>query len=172
MSDETTPTEPRVLTLTGTPFPKALVQSVDAAAGVCLFAWLNAAGERVDSGGSVARFTPCSPLPPAVDAAPDAPAVYPEVLDATLADAIAHPPAEIPAPPAPVTRRQLFLWLNSIGITRAMLRAQLSGNEAALIELEEAQEFRREHPLVAQLGQTLGLSSAQIDAAFRAAALL
>jgi len=89
---------------------------------------------------------------------------------ADIAHALANPP---PAPvPASVTRRQLFLWLNTQGITRTMLRAQLAGNEAALIELEEATEFQRSHPLVAQLGAALGLDSAQIDTAFRAAAAL
>lgn len=87
-----------------------------------------------------------------------------------IAYAIAHPPAYVVPVPASVTRRQLFLWLNGLGITRAALRTQLAGNEAALIELEEATEFQRAHPLVAQLGQTLGLNSAQIDAAFRNAA--
>lgn len=89
-----------------------------------------------------------------------------------IAYAIANPPAFPNPVPTSVTRRQLSLWLNTQGITRAMLRTQLAGNEAALIELEEATEFQRAHPLVAQLGQTLGLGSAQIDDAFRAAALL
>lgn len=89
-----------------------------------------------------------------------------------IAYALANPPAFPNPVPASVTRRQLFLWLNSLGITRAALRTQLAGNEAALIELEEATEFQRAHPLVAQLGQTLGLDSAQIDDAFRNAATL
>lgn len=95
-----------------------------------------------------------------------------ELAAEELAYAIANPPAFPNPVPASVTRRQLFLWLNGLGITRAALRTQLAGNEAALIELEEATEFQRAHPLVAQLGQTLGLNSAQIDDAFRAAALL
>lgn len=95
-----------------------------------------------------------------------------ELAAEEIAYAIANPPAFPNPVPASVTRRQLFLWLNSIGITRAMLRAQLAGNEAALIELDEATEFRREHPLVAQLGQSLGLGFTQIDDAFRAAAQL
>lgn len=83
---------------------------------------------------------------------------------------IANPAPEPQPVPASVTRRQLFLWLNGLGITRAALRTQLAGDEAALIELEEATEFQRAHPLVAQLGQTLGLNAAQIDDAFRNAA--
>lgn len=161
------PTPPRVLTLTGAPYPKAAVQSIDAENGVCVFAWLDAEGAQVDSGGSVARFI-VSWEP---GESPDE-RVYIAPTDAELADTIANPPEEVAPIPASAARRQLFLWLNSIGITRAMLRAQLAGNEEALIELDEAQEFRREHPLVAQLGQSLGLSSAQIDDAFRAAAVL
>lgn len=92
--------------------------------------------------------------------------------EANAAADIANPAPEPQSVPASVTRRQLFLWLNGLGITRAALRTQLAGNEAALIELEEATEFQRAHPLVAQLGQTLGLSSAQIDDAFRNAATL
>jgi len=88
---------------------------------------------------------------------------------AEIAYAIAHPPAYAATVPASVTRRQLFLYLNTRGVTRAMLRVQLAGNEPALIELEEAQEFRREHPLVAQLSAAIGLDA---DAAFRVAATL
>ena len=92
--------------------------------------------------------------------------------EANAAADIANPAPEPQSVPASVTRRQLFLWLNGLGITRAALRTQLAGNEAALIELEEATEFQRAHPLVAQLGQILGLSAAQIDDAFRNAATL
>jgi len=52
------------------------------------------------------------------------------------------------------------------------VRSQLAGDAAALIEWEYSQEVKRTHPLVGQLGAALGLNSAQIDAAFRAAALL
>ncbi len=95
---ESAPTAPRIVTLSGAPHPKALIQSVSAKDGLALFAWLNSAGKQVDSGGSIARFTPLAALPPAEGAAPDAPAVYPDVPDATLAAAIANPPA----PPAAV----------------------------------------------------------------------
>lgn len=158
---------PRILILAGAPHPKALVQSVEAATGLLLFAWLNAEGERVDSGGSVAGFTPQWTFVEGVTES-----VPVEPTDEILAAAIANPPAEVVPVPASVTRRQLFLWLNGLSLTRAALRTQLAGNEAALIELEEATEFQRAHPLVAQLGQTLGLSSAQIDDAFRNAATL
>lgn len=167
MPEEITPPAPRILILAGAPHPQALVQSVDAATGVCVFAWLNSEGAQVDSGGSVARFI-VSWEPGEL---PDE-RIYIEPTDAELAEAIANPPAEVAPVPASVTRRQLFLWLNTQGITRATLAAQLAGNEAALIELQEATEFLRTHPLVGQLGVALGLNDAQIDTAFIAAAQL
>jgi hypothetical protein len=95
-----------------------------------------------------------------------------EIAAAEIAAAIAAPPAFPVAVPASVTRRQLFLWLNASGVTRAQIRGLLAGDEAALIEFDEALEFRRDHPLVAQLGATFGLTAAQVDAGFRAAAAL
>lgn len=153
-----------LLTLTGTPHPQAEIQSLSVADGVFTFAWLAADGERVDSGGSIGRFTPSWQL-----AAETGERIYHEPTDAELAEAIANPPAQIPAVPSVVTRRQLFLWLNSINITRAMLRAQLAGNEAALIEVEEASEFLRSNPLVNQLAAALGIDA---DTAFREASQL
>lgn len=91
--DNTPAPTPRVLTLTGTPHPKALVQSVDAVSGGCVFAWLNESGEQVDSGGSVARFTP-SWIP---SETPDE-RIYIEPADAELAAAIANPPAASVSP--------------------------------------------------------------------------
>ena len=92
-----------------------------------------------------------------------------ELTEAALAALLAAPVA-MPVP-ASVTRRQLFLWLNASprNITRAMLRASLVGNEAALIELDEAAEFQRTHPLVASLASSLGIDA---DTAFREAAVL
>lgn len=97
MAAEPAAAAPRIVTLTGAAFPKALIQAVSAKDGVALFAWLDADGKQVDSGGSVARFTPLAPFPPAEGASPDAAPVYPEVPDATLASAIANPPTPAPA---------------------------------------------------------------------------
>lgn len=93
----------------------------------------------------------------------------------TLADvlaAIASPPALPAAVPSEVTRRQLWLALNAMAVTRAAVKAQLTGNEAALIELEEATAYRRDNPLVQMLGSALGLTSAEIDGVFIEAAKL
>lgn len=82
------------------------------------------------------------------------------------------------AVPATVTRRQLFLWLNTQGHTRAAIRTLLeqtpdaTAREAALIEFDEAQEFKRTHPLILQLAAALGYSATQLDAAWVAAAQL
>lgn len=85
---------------------------------------------------------------------------------AEIAHAIANPPPFAPTVPASVTRRQLLLVLNASGVTRAAVRAMLAGNEAALIEFDEASEFRRDHPLVGQLGAALGKDAGQIDTMF------
>jgi hypothetical protein len=69
----------RILTISGAAHPKAEVQSVNDAAGLCLFRWLNAGGNVVDSGGSVAKFSPGTP---------DEHGVYPEASDGTLITAI------------------------------------------------------------------------------------
>jgi len=74
----------RILTLTGTVHPKAEIQSVSAADGLATFRWLNASGYGVDSGGSVAKFTPLAPN----EAEPGEPVTYPEVSDETLTTAI------------------------------------------------------------------------------------
>lgn len=162
----------RVLTLTGAPHPKALVQSVDAAAGVVVFAFADADGHAVDSGNSIARFMPEIATP----AEGETPAVYAEPSDATLAAAIVAPE---PPPPVPawVTRRQLKQWLIEHGHIAAVETA-LAGIEdataraVALNWWTESLEFRRDHPLVAQLTAALGMSGEQVDAAFREAAAL
>lgn len=83
-----------------------------------------------------------------------------------------------PVPFAPITARQLRLWLLSAGIPAAAIDAQIAAipdatqRAAAQIEWEYATQYDRTHPLVAQLGAALGLTDAQIDEAFRNAASL
>jgi hypothetical protein len=74
----------RILTLTTAPFPKAEVQVVDPRNGVLLFAWLDADGNRVDSGNSIARFVAVQ-LPPVE---PETVGEYAEPSDETLVAAI------------------------------------------------------------------------------------
>lgn len=94
--------------------------------------------------------------------------------EANVESDIANPPAPVVAVPAKVTRRQLFLALlaHDASLTRANLRASLAGNEAALIEFDEAIEFERSHPLVASLAASLGMSEADADNLFVIAATL
>ncbi|MCM5556272.1 hypothetical protein [Pleomorphomonas sp. JP5] len=86
------------------------------------------------------------------------------------------PPAE-PAPLVPLTARQLRLGLLKIGIKPADVAAAISvlptdQRDEAEIEWDYASEYRRNHPLIATLGQTFGLSADQIDAAWRDAMAL
>jgi hypothetical protein len=76
---------PRVVSISGSPHPKAQIVAVDAATGTLLFAYLKADGTRADSGNSIARFTPPEPLP---KDKPSDPTTYPEISDAVLAAAI------------------------------------------------------------------------------------
>jgi hypothetical protein len=86
---------------------------------------------------------------------------------------IANPAPAPVAVPQEVTRRQIFLALlaTSSSLTRAAIRGGLV-DEAALIEFDEAITFKRTHPLVAALASSLGLSDAEVDAIFIAAAAL
>lgn len=80
-----------------------------------------------------------------------------------------------PPVPVSVTRRQLRLELLSRDLL-ANVTAALNGipdeatKAAALIEWEDATTFDRAHPLVGQIGAALGLTSAQLDDIWRAAA--
>ena len=75
--------------------------------------------------------------------------------------------------------RQLRLALLGLGVTAAQVEAQIAAmpgtnadREAALIEWEYATTYQRDHQLVVALGAALGLTAAQIDAAWREAATL
>lgn len=96
---------------------------------------------------------------------------------ADIAYAIANPPA---APvPASVTRRQLLLALfRATGVKESDILAVIAAisdanaRYEAELEFKQASEFRRDHPLVAQLATALTLNSGQVDAIFRTAATL
>lgn len=83
------------LAVNGAPHPRARITSVDAAAGTFIFAWLNAKGQPVDSGGSIGRFTPVI-LTPAADGKP---AIYAEPAEATLIAGVVAAAAPQASPP-------------------------------------------------------------------------
>lgn len=96
--------------------------------------------------------------------------------DAALAEAIANPPDAPATVPASVTRRQLkeqLIRMDRLHEVEATVSA-IPGTEGRIARnwWAEAVEFRRDHPLVAAIGGTLGLTAAQIDALFVAAAQL
>jgi hypothetical protein len=100
------------------------------------------------------------------------------VVDLTPEEIAAMPqPA---APPMPtITARQLRLALLGLGLTGAQVEAAINAmpgtdmqREAARIEWEYATSYQRDHQLVAMLGAALGLTEAQIDAAWMEAATL
>ena len=138
----------RTITLTGTVHPKAEIQSVNAANGSVTFRWLNASGKPVDSGGSIARFTPLAPLPPADDAAPNAAPVYPEASDEILAAAIANPPA----PPAPVVVLTPLTILGRLTPTEEAALATSTDLAVAVVRnrLIAASEVRSDDPRTAE----------------------
>ncbi|WP_062223068.1 hypothetical protein [Aureimonas sp. D3] len=87
------------------------------------------------------------------------------------------PPTPPPAPvPATVTMRQARIALSRSGLLSKAEAAiaQMAGQagEEARIEWEYAAELKRNHPLIAALGQALGLSAEAIDDLFREAATI
>lgn len=86
----------------------------------------------------------------------------------------------IPTPPIPpsVTARQIRLWLVSHGVSLAAVEAAIDGitdqqqRELVRVEWEYAPYVERSHPMLVPLAAALGLSEAQVDAAFREAASL
>ena len=81
-----------------------------------------------------------------------------------------------PPPPIPtvVTMRQARLAMLDAGILTSVsdALAAMTGptGEAARIEWEYSPTLKRDHPLVASLSAALGLTSAQLDGLFTAAA--
>lgn len=98
----------------------------------------------------------------------------------------AVPDDELPAgwqraedePPVPqsVTARQVRLWLVRHGVQLASVDAAIdtiqdaTTRDSVRVEWEYAPYVERSHPWLVPLAQALGLSEAQVDAAFREAA--
>lgn len=73
-----------------------------------------------------------------------------------------------------ITARQLRLWLHGAGLLEQIpaLIAALPEPQrtTAQIEWEFSSDYQRDHPLVTQLGAALGMTSADMDLAWRQAA--
>jgi hypothetical protein len=76
----------------------------------------------------------------------------------------------------PVTARQLRLWLHGAGLLDeipALIEAMPEPQKTtAQIEWEFSTQYERTHPLVIQLGTALGMTSADLDLAWRHASRL
>lgn len=80
--------------------------------------------------------------------------------------------------PRTVTARQLRLWLVRSGLSPAMVDQAIDAipdqvdRETVRVEWEYAPYVERSHPWLEPLGSALGMTSAQIDDAFRQASRL
>ena len=100
-------------------------------------------------------------------------------IDLTPEEIAALPP---PAPPPPlpaITRRQLRLALLRLGVTGDQVEAEIAAmpgtpieREADMIEWRDSLTYERNHRLVVALGAALGLTTAQIDDAWKEAATI
>ncbi len=85
-------------------------------------------------------------------------------------EVVEYSPPVQPAPPPPITRRQLRLTLVRNGISIAGVDAAIAimpdglAKEEAQIEWADASTFNREHPTLLLIADALGLTEAQIDA--------
>lgn len=84
-----------------------------------------------------------------------------------------QPAPQAPAVPASVTRRQakqaLFLAGKLTAIESTIAGMADPAKTLADIYWQDSQTFDREHPMIADLGAAVGLSSGDIDDLFRAA---
>jgi hypothetical protein len=100
--------------------------------------------------------------------------VGPEIVCGMLWDgnSFTAPPTPDPTVPKAVTPRQARLALLGAGLLDAVESAIEAGSAADRITWEYAVDVRRDYPMIANLGTSLGLTSAQIDDLFRTAATL
>lgn len=85
---------------------------------------------------------------------------------------VSDPPAPEPVPPTVVTKAQGKLALLAAGLLDDAEAAISAAGPAAQIWYADATEWRRSHPVIAQMATALGLSAAQVDALFVAAAAI
>lgn len=96
----------------------------------------------------------------------------PEEIAAREAEVAAAAAAEAAKVPQSVTPRQARLALLNAGLLDQVEAAIAVGSRADQITWEFAVDVRRDYPMIANLGTALGLTGAQIDDLFRAAAQL
>ena len=83
-----------------------------------------------------------------------------------------------PAVPESVSARQIRLWLVSHGVSLAAVEAAIDAipdatqRERVRVEWEYAPYVERSHPMLVPLASALGMTVAQVDAAFIEAAAL
>lgn len=116
--------------------------------------------------------------------------VTPELVPPAGGIEVPHPPAhgravwdfdaetwQEPAPVLPtITARQCRLMLLNVGITPAMVEAEIAAiedagdRERARVEWEYASTYERDHPLIDQMAEAFELPAPQVDALWIAAA--
>lgn len=135
----------------------------------------SATGRQVSSGTVVA-----DPLPAGLASVAISDADGERLRDGTGRwDEITRSVVAVPPPiPASVTARQIRLWLVSHGVSLATVGAAIDAipdatqRELVRVEWEYAPYVERSHPMLVPLAAALGMSEAQVDAAFREAATL
>jgi hypothetical protein len=155
------PVAPRILTLAGAAHPKAIVQRVDAAAGIVLFAFTDEQGKAIDTGNSLARFTPVVATPATDTAA----AIYAEPSDATLATAIVAPE---PAPAVVVHRILKDTLIQRVKAAGKLteLRGMIAGlDDDHRFEWDNSSWFSSDNAFITGGVTALGLDAAVILAA-------
>ena len=99
------------------------------------------------------------------------------VVDAAGLEAMREA-AESSFVPKSVTARQIRLWLVRQGVSLASVEAAIESiadpvtRDSVRVEWEYAPYVERSHPWLVPLAASLGLTAAQVDAAFREAATL
>jgi hypothetical protein len=114
---------------------------------------------------------------------PDVPPTWapPEGCTAIPADQLPagweRAPDDSPVPQS-ISARQIRIWLIHHGYALAAVEAAIDGipdamaRDSVRVEWEYAPVVERSHPMLVPLAAALGLSPAQVDAAFREAATL
>ena len=94
-----------------------------------------------------------------------------EIVDADTID-WPMPPTPAPIVPESVTPRQIRQALTRAGLRTAVESAVAAGNQDTKDWYEFATEFRRDHPMVAALAQSLSVTDEQLDGLWQVAGAL